>query len=107
MVIKEAVIAKFLEGCKSLKQKIKAIYFFGSRAKGMERPDSDYDLFLVVTKDFTLSDKDRLYDSVMNVLLDTGKLISLKIFKETVFKKLRRLQTPFIQNVLKEGIKLG
>lgn len=105
--VKDAVVRQFAEGIKSLEKKIKAIYLFGSRARGTERPDSDYDLFLVVTDDFTLKDKSRLYDSVMDVLLTTGKVLSLKIFKEKEFQRLRRLQTPFLTNVLREGIQVG
>jgi len=53
------------------------IYLFGSRAKGEERPDSDYDLLIIVNR----PDKE--------------------------FRKLSRLRTPFIENVLKEEIKIG
>jgi len=96
-----------LRGVKSLKNKIKIIYLFGSRARRDERPDSDYDLRLVMTDDFSLRDKSRLYDCVISVLLETGKLVSLKIRKEKEFERLRRLETPFMQNVLKEGIRIG
>ena len=103
----DTVLSQFISRIKNLKKKIKASYLFGSRARGTERPDSDYDLLLVVTQDFSLSDKDKLYDGVMDILLETGRLISLKIFKEREFQRLRELETPFIENVLREGIKIG
>ena len=86
---------------------IKSIYLFGSRAKGTERPDSDYDLLLVVTPEFSFEDRDRLYGAVMSVLLSTGRLVSLKIFKESEFKRLCALGTPFMQHVMTDGIKIG
>lgn len=107
MTPKDPVLVKFANWTKALKGKIKAVYLFGSRARGTERPDSDYDLFLVVTDDFSREDKSRLYDGVMEVLFETGQLVSLKIRKEKEFQRLRELQTPFIENVLQEGIKIG
>ena len=103
----DTILSQFISRTKDLQKKIQAAYLFGSRARATERPDSDYDLLLVVTQDFSLSDKDKLYDGVMDILLETGRLISLKIFKEREFQRLRELETPFIQNVLREGIKIG
>lgn len=105
--MKDPILKKFVEGIQLLRNKIKTIYLFGSRARGSERPDSDYDLLLVVTPNFSRVDKNLLYDKVMDILLETGRLVSCKIFKSSEFKRLRGMQTPFIQNVLREGIKLG
>lgn len=102
----DRVIAKFIRDSKDLKGRIEEIYLFGSRAKGKERPDSDYDLLIIVNwsdKEF----RERVYDIVLDVLLETGKLLSLKILSSEEFEKLSRLRTPFIENVLKEGIKIG
>ena len=105
---KDYVLTKFLKGLKPFEEdKIKKIYLFGSRARGTERPDSDYDLLLVVRQDFSLADKDKLYERVMDTLLETGRLVSLKIFKEKEFKRLCDLETPFTRTVLKEGIEIG
>lgn len=85
---------------------IHKILFFGSRAKGTERPDSDYDILILVKK------KDRalinnFYDVVMECLLEFGRLISLKIFTVEQWGGLVALKTPFSQQVEKEGIPLG
>lgn len=103
----DAVIQRFLEKIGPVKKKIEAAYLFGSRARGAERPDSDYDLLLVVGQDFSLSEKDALYEQVMDILLETGRLVSLKIFKQGEFQRLRDLNTPFLSRVLEEGIKVG
>lgn len=87
--------------------KIRTAYLFGSRARGTQRPDSDYDLLLVVEDSFTLVEKDALYDAVMAILLDTGRLVSLKIFKEQIFRPLWELPTPFMRHVAEEGIQVG
>lgn len=103
----DPLVERFLKKVGPTRQKIQAVYLFGSRARGTERPDSDYDLLLVVREDFSLSEKDALYDQVMDILLDTGRLVSLKIFKERQFQRLRNLHTPFLDRVLKEGVKVG
>ena len=103
----DPIIQRFLKKAGSIKQKIQAVYLFGSRARGTERPDSDYDLLLVVREDFSLSEKDALYDQVIDILLDTGRLVSLKIFKQTNFQRLRDLNTPFVSRVLAEGVQVG
>lgn len=107
--VDDPVLKEFSEGVRSrgLEKEIKVIYLFGSRARGDERPDSDYDLFLVVTDDFVLPDKSRIYDVVMDVFLKTGRFVSLKIRREKEFQRLRELETPFIRNLLKEGIEVG
>lgn len=108
----DAVIKKFIRGLKKygLESNIDKMYLFGSRAKGTERPDSDYDLLLVVKFDKTsdvIKFKDRVYDIVMDILLNMRHLVSLKIFKKSEFERLRRMGTPFTQNILKEGIRIG
>jgi len=50
---------------------------------------------------------DKLYDAVLDILLETGKVLSLKIFKEEEFEKLASIPTPFMSKVLKEGIVIG
>ncbi len=100
------IINKFLELISPVKGSIKDIYLFGSRCREDWRPDSDYDILIVLEKKDRLI-IDRLYDSVMDVLLSTGRLISLKIFSVSEFNRLKSLSTPFISNVLREGIKIG
>ncbi len=102
----DPVIRRFLSHLKPLSKEIKSVYLFGSRSRDDWRPDSDYDILIVLErKDRALIDK--LYDIVMDILLETGRLVSLKIFTETEFNRLSSIPTPFMQNVLKEGVKLG
>ena len=105
--MKDAVLQKFTERTAFLGPKLKRMILFGSRARGTERPDSDYDLLLVVSPEFSLADKDRLYDAVMDNLLESGRLVSLKIFKDHDFQRLKALETPFMKHILQEGIPIG
>jgi uncharacterized protein len=104
----DSVLKQFLDGLErlGLKRRIEKIYLFGSRAKGIERPDSDYDLLIVSS----LPDKEfrsKIYDIAVDILLETGRDVSLKIFRTEEFSRLCKMRTPFTQNVLKEGIRIG
>lgn len=106
IAIKDKIIDSFLSMIFPLQEQIEEIYLFGSRSRDDWRPDSDYDVLIVLKK------KDReivskLYDAVMEVLLDTGRLISLKIFTVSEFNRLKSIPTPFMASIMKEGIRLG
>jgi predicted nucleotidyltransferase len=102
----DEIINKFLDGISSVREEVKVMYLFGSRSRDDWKPDSDYDILIVLEK------KDRavissLYDAVIDILISSGKLISLKIFTESEYNRLRSIPTPFMSNVLKEGIRIG
>jgi predicted nucleotidyltransferase len=102
----DEIVKKFLEGIHPVREKVKLMYLFGSRSRDNWKPDSDYDIMIV------LEEKDRavissLYDVVIDILISSGKLISLKIFTESEYNRLRSIPTPFMSNVLKEGIRIG
>lgn len=102
----DTIIERFLSMISPLGENIKEIYLFGSRCRDDWRPDSDYDILIVVDrKDREFTSK--LYDAVMDILLDTGRLISLKIFTASEFNRLKSIPTPFMYIVTKEGIRLG
>ena len=102
----DPLVGRFLRAIGPLRAHIEAVYLFGSRSRGDFRPDSDYDLLVVVRKR-TKDLRDGLYDAVLDILLDTGKLISLKIMKKEEFSQCSSLATPFMQNVMREGIQVG
>ena len=104
--VTDEIEKRFLAEILPLKLCISEIYFFGSRQRGDWRPDSDYDFLIVMDK----KDKEvisMLYDAVMDILLETGRLISLKIFASHEFNRLKAIPTPFMKNVMKEGVRLG
>lgn len=102
----DLILNEFLARIAAARPQIKRIVLFGSRARGTHRPDSDYDLLLVVSKkDEALLDV--LYEAVMDILLEHGRLVSLKVFPEQEFARLQALQTPFMEHVNREGVLVG
>jgi predicted nucleotidyltransferase len=104
--MQDVIVNKFLEKISKLRNEIQTIYLFGSRARGDERPDSDYD-FLIVVKRPHKEFRKEIYNAVVDVLLENNKLVSLKIVKGKDFVRLSQMGLPFIKNVLKEGMKIG
>lgn len=102
----DATERRFLDAISPLSENLKEVYLFGSRQRDDWRPDSDYDVLIVMdNKDREIIS--RLYDEVMDILLDTGRLISLKIFTTSEFNRLKAIPTPFMHNIMKEGVRIG
>lgn len=102
----DPILNEFLRRISSVRPHIRQVILFGSRARGTHRHDSDYDLLLVVDrKEEGLLDV--LYEAVMDVLLTHGRLVSLKIFAQQEFDRLQALRTPFMTQVVQEGVPLG
>lgn len=105
-IINDEIIKAFLSLTAPLKEQIREVYLFGSRCRDDWRPDSDYDILIVLGKKDRMT-IDRLYDAVMEILLSTGRLISLKIFTAEEFNQLRSIPTPFMRGVITDGVRLG
>lgn len=103
---KDPVIQEFLRKIADVRPRIGQIVLFGSRARGDDKPWSDYDMLLIVDqRDPSLVN--RIYDRVVEIQADTGCDLSLKIIAAAEWDRRRRLGSRFVANVLKEGIVLG
>jgi predicted nucleotidyltransferase len=103
--LSDPVLRQFLELIEPLRERIDLLILFGSRARGDARPDSDYDWLVVLPqKDRQLID--RLYDAVVDVEMERGKVIALHIFTRAEYDHLRAIPTPFMRHVHQEGITL-
>lgn len=103
---RDPVVAMFLDKVRAIRSQLKALYLFGSRVRDDWRPDSDYDI-LVIVQERGRALVDSLYDAVTDVVLETGSLVSLKILTQAQYDRLAAIPTPFIANIMKEGVELG
>jgi predicted nucleotidyltransferase len=79
------------------------LILFGSQARGDARPDSDWDLLLLLNKDKKeFKDEDIYGYPFAEMGLKYGTYISVKIYTENDWN--RRNFTPFYKNVMNEGI---
>ena len=100
------MLAAFLGGISSVRGEVVDLYLYGSRARGDHRPDSDYDVF-VVLQERRRDTIDTLYDAVVDVVCESGSLVSLKIVSREQFRRLAAEGNPLVANVLREGVPLG
>jgi predicted nucleotidyltransferase len=81
------------------------VILYGSRARGEERTDSDWDI-LVLTEYAVDIHRERAFrDRLYDVELDTGEVFSLFVFSKQDWFSRQRI-TPFFENVMQEGISL-
>jgi predicted nucleotidyltransferase len=79
------------------------IYLYGSRARGTMKPDSDWDLLILLNKDKITTDLEKsvtypLYDLEFEI----GEVISPMVYSEKEWNSKHKI-TPFYSNVMREG----
>ncbi|HEX2934242.1 MAG TPA: nucleotidyltransferase domain-containing protein [Bacteroidales bacterium] len=81
-------------------------YLFGSRARGDFRPDSDWDILILVdNKNVTNDIEDKFRDDLYEIELESGQIISTFIYPKDYWTG-TLIYSPLYKNVVKEGIKL-
>ncbi|MBS3968888.1 MAG: nucleotidyltransferase domain-containing protein [Clostridia bacterium] len=81
------------------------VQLFGSRARGDARLDSDYDI-LVVVKDRSIINRSLIYDYILDVNLEYGIDLSLKIYDVEEFELFLEKGVPFIIEIVSKGQRL-
>lgn len=82
------------------------VFLFGSRARGDFRPDSDWDILILVDdKKVTNDIEDKFRDELYEIELDSGQVISLFIYPKNYWSS-TLIYSPLYKNVNREGIKL-
>jgi len=81
-------------------------YLFGSRARGDFRPDSDWDILILVdSKQVTNEIEDKFRDGLFDIEIDSGQIISAFIYPKEYWKSIL-IYSPLYKKVNKEGIQL-
>jgi predicted nucleotidyltransferase len=89
----------------SIGPRVERILLFGSRAKGVAKPHSDFDMLLVL-KERDHAVIDRIYEVTYDFELEHGIDVSLKIYSAEAVRRQHAIGTPFIRNVLQTGVEL-
>ncbi len=82
------------------------VFLYGSRARGDNRPDSDWDILVITPRDkITYDYESELRDPIFDIELETGQIISLIVYSKSDWTN-RMAFSPLYSNVKKEGIKI-
>lgn len=82
------------------------VILFGSRARGDNRPDSDWDILILIdNKKVTNEIEDKFRDKLYDIELNSGELISTFIYPKSFWESQLRY-SPLYKNITKEGVRL-
>lgn len=88
-----------------LSDRIVSIYAFGSRVRGDYEEWSDFDV-LVVVKDKTPEIETEIVSAFVDEEIKSGLSFTLVIKDRDAFEMEKRFETPFFENIMKEGMPL-
>jgi len=99
-------VKKFVSAIKEkLKDQVIEIRLFGSKVRGDYYEDSDIDI-LIILKGRKKVVIDTLYQELLEVELEYDSKISLTIFSEVEYNHNKHAQTPFVETLANEGVRL-
>ncbi len=81
------------------------VILYGSRARGDERPDSDWDILVLTDYSIDLAIERKFRDKLYDLELESGEPLSIFVFSKNDWQTKQRI-TPFYENVTQEGIRI-
>ncbi len=81
------------------------VILYGSRARGDERDDSDWDILILTDYPVNLQIEREFRNKLYDLELETGESFSVFAYSRDDWQTRQRI-TPFYQNVSREGILL-
>lgn len=82
------------------------IYLYGSRARGDNRKDSDWDILVISPNEkITFDYESGLRGPIVELELDSGEMISLIVYSKNDWID-KQFLSPLFSNVSKEGIRI-
>lgn len=81
------------------------ITLFGSRARGDNTPESDWDILVLIDSIKTLEAEDRFRNILYDIELESGQIISPVVYSKEYWMSTLKY-SPLFESVNKEGIRL-
>ena len=101
----KTLLAKLEELAKQLSSSVSDVILFGSRARGDARPDSDWDLLILINKDHLVPDDFSRYAYPFMLLgFDHNMMVNPLMYTKNDWE--RRSFTPLYKTIQEEGIRL-
>lgn len=81
-------------------------FLFGSRARGDNRKDSDWDILILIDSNKVTNEiDDKFRDELYNIELETGQIISTFVYPKNYWNT-SLVYSPLYKNVKLEGVRL-
>ena len=103
-VEKSIVLSKIKSTIRQIDPEAEVI-LYGSRARGDERPDSDWDLLILVNSKADLDYESVFRHKLFDLELDLEQSFSVTVHNKNKWR-LKHWVTPLYQNIAKEGIRI-
>ncbi|MCK4700250.1 MAG: nucleotidyltransferase domain-containing protein [Bacteroidales bacterium] len=81
------------------------VILYGSRARGDERPDSDWDILILTDYSVDLITERKFRNKLYDLELETGEPLSIFVYSKNDWQTKQRI-TPFYENVIQEGVRI-
>ena len=81
------------------------IILFGSRARGTEQPDSDWDILILIPRPSDLKEEQKFRHRLFELELLYGQAISTFVHSKKDWEE-KHWMTPLYANIKQEGIRL-
>lgn len=81
------------------------IILFGSRARGEEKAESDWDILILVPYKVDLKEEQKFRHALFDVELEYGQAISTFVYSKAEWQAKHQI-TPLYQNIEQDGITL-
>jgi len=81
------------------------VILYGSRARGDEHPDSDWDILVLTDYSVDLITERKFRDKLYDLELETGEPLSIFVYSKNDWQTKQRI-TPFYENVTQEGVRI-
>lgn len=79
------------------------VILYGSRARGDEKKDSDWDILVLTNYAANLKTERKFRDKLYDLELETGESFSVFVYSKDYWQTKQKI-TPFYQNVIQEGV---
>jgi len=96
-----------LERCRNLIREAEenaTVILYGSRARGDEAPESDYDLLVLVDGPVSFDRERRIRHQIFEVELETGSVVSVNTYSYQDWESSLYRAIPFRRNVEADGV---
>lgn len=81
------------------------VILYGSRARGDERQDSDWDILILTNYTANLMTERKFRDKLYDLELETGEVFSVFVYSKKDWQTKQKI-TPFYHNVTQEGVRI-